>query len=67
MWRRSLSLRAAVRPSTRSQLRAVGASHPRCLSTLTPEEQELMNEPREGMDYDVLLVRLLLSLSLSLL
>ncbi|RLN80354.1 hypothetical protein BBJ28_00012617 [Nothophytophthora sp. Chile5] len=25
-------------------------------SALTPEEQEMMNEPREGMDYDVLLV-----------
>lgn len=54
MWRRSLSLRSAL------QKKNLAAARPRWLSTapaLSPEEQELINEPREGMDYDVLLVR----------
>lgn len=54
MWRRSLSLRSAL------QKKNLATTRPRWLSTapaLSPEEQELLNEPREGMDYDVLLVR----------
>lgn len=57
MWRRSLSLRSALQ---KKNLTAPIAARPRWLSTapaLSPEEQELLNEPREGMDYDVLLVR----------
>ncbi|GAB9462537.1 Electron transfer flavoprotein-ubiquinone oxidoreductase [Globisporangium polare] len=56
MWRRSLSLRSALQ---KKNLTAPIAARPRWLSTapaLSPEEQELLNEPREGMDYDVLLV-----------
>ncbi|CAH0485323.1 unnamed protein product [Peronospora farinosa] len=52
MWRRSLShLQTLKRQSP--------AAHSRCwLSSvmLTPEDQKLLNEPREAMDYDVLLV-----------
>lgn len=65
MWRRSLTLRSALQ----KQQKSLTPTRPsRWLSTaaLSPEELELLNEPREGMDYDVLLVRYIDSLSLSL-
>ncbi|KAG3119083.1 Electron transfer flavoprotein-ubiquinone oxidoreductase [Phytophthora idaei] len=54
MWRRSLSLRTKLQTLKRQRV----AAHSRFLSSaaLTPEEQEMLNEPREAMDYDVLLV-----------
>ncbi|KUF93331.1 RCC1 and BTB domain-containing protein 2 [Phytophthora nicotianae] len=54
MWRRSLSLRTKLQTLKRQPL----AAHSRFLSSaaLTAEEQEMLNEPREAMDYDVLLV-----------
>lgn len=54
MWRRSLSLRTKLQTLKRQPV----AAHSRFLSSvgLTPEEQEMLNEPREAMDYDVLLV-----------
>lgn len=60
MWRRSIALRAAAaRSLQQQQLAAPRSLTARWMSTaLSPEEQELLNEPREGMDYDVLLVRL---------
>ncbi|KAF4136951.1 hypothetical protein GN958_ATG13848 [Phytophthora infestans] len=54
MWRRSLSLRTKLQTLKRQPV----AAHSRFLSSVgpTPEEQEMLNEPREAMDYDVLLV-----------
>lgn len=60
MWRRSLALRGSALKRTTQLRTAPTATRPRWLSTLSEEEQELMNEPREGMDYDVLLVRITL-------
>lgn len=58
MWRRSLTsslLRGRNGLAARASSPAVGR---RWMSAaLTPEEQEQLNEPREAMDYDVLLVR----------
>lgn len=54
MLRRSLS--SARAPLRRALSPQVGGRA--WLSTaLTPEEQEMLSEEREGMDYDVLLVR----------
>lgn len=53
MWRRSLSQLQTLKrqpPAAHSQRWLSSAA-------LTPEEQEMLNEPREAMDYDVLLVR----------
>lgn len=58
MWRKSLSLRATLKTKHASAI-----ARSRWMSTaLTPEEQEILNEPREGMDYDVLLVRIAICL-----
>lgn len=60
MWRRSVAASArAMRVSSRKnpqQQRFLSAA------SLSPEELELLNEPREAMDYDVVLVRLVLLL-----
>lgn len=60
MWRRSvaasaraLRVNARKNPQQQQQQRFLSAA------SLSPEELELLNEPREAMDYDVVLVRVL--------
>ncbi|TDH70810.1 hypothetical protein CCR75_001856 [Bremia lactucae] len=54
MWHRSLMLRTKMQTLPRHSSMA----HSRFVSStaLTHQEQEIMNEPREAMDYDVLLI-----------